>query len=152
MLVVRRSVQRTPERVQEEMEQLFRSMMPGRPQVGTRQHRLWRPPIEVFETEHELVVTVEIPGLSEESLNVVIENDLLVIQGERLDCRDGERRIYREAGIAYGEFGANVYLPFPVDADRTDAGYENGFLRIKLPKVSARTIVPRRVGDAESTG
>jgi HSP20 family molecular chaperone IbpA len=52
-------------------------------------------------------------------------------------------------GIACGKFAADVYVPFPVDADRAEADYSNGMLRIRLPKVSARTIIPRR---AESTG
>ena len=152
MLVIRRSAQRTPERVQEEMEQLFRSMMPNRPQVGTRQNGLWRPPVEVYETEDHLHIAVEIPGLDEDRLSVVIENDLLAIRGERLDCHGGERRTYREAGIAYGEFGADVYIPFPVDAEQTQAEYENGFLRISLPKTKAKTIVPRRIGEADPRG
>jgi HSP20 family protein len=144
MIVVRRGVQRDPDRVQQEMEQVFRALMPVRPRVTARQSGLWRPPLEVYETETSLVIYAEIAGLDERQLNVVVDQDVLTIRGERPDPCQDERRSYREAGIPYGAFGADVYIPFPIDADETFAEYENGFLRIVLPKVAPRTIVPRR--------
>lgn len=144
MLIIRRGAPCAPERVQHEMEQIFRSLVPARPRIASRQDGVWRPPVEVYETEHQLVVTAEIAGVDETQVNVVIEQDLLLIRGERLDDRQGERRSYYETGIASGRFAADVYIPFPVDADRAEANYSNGLLRIRLPKSSARTIVPRR--------
>ncbi len=152
MLIIRRTVQRDPDRVQQEMEQLFRSMMPQRPHVAPRQNDRWRPPVEVYETEDALIVTSEIAGINERDLSVVIENDVLSIRGERLDDRGNERRSYREAGIAYGPFGLDVYLPFSVDADQAEADYANGFLRIRLPRLSVRTIVPRIPAIVEDRG
>lgn len=149
VLVVRRSVQRTPERLQQEMEQVFRALVPARPNSATRESGLWRPPVEVFETEDALVVSAEIAGMDERELSVVIEHDVLSIRGERMHPRTGERRIYREAGIAYGRFGADVFVPFAVEADKTEAEYEGGILRIRLPKAAARTILPRRDDLAE---
>lgn len=144
MFVVRRSGYRDPERVQQEMEQMFRSLMPPRPQVGPRGSGLWRPPIEVYETEEALAINVEIAGMDESRLSVVVDGDRLLIRGDRPDNRGAGRRSYHEARIAYGAFGADVFIPFPVDADRTEAEYSNGFLRIVLPRQVARTIVPRR--------
>ena len=144
MIVVRRGVQRDPDRVQQEMEQVFRSLMPARPRVAARQSGLWRPPLEVYETDDELVVFAEIAGLDERQLSVVIDQDVLAIRGERPDPCQAEKRSYREAGIPYGAFGADVYIPFPIDADQTIAEYQNGFLRIVLPRLAPRTIVPRR--------
>jgi HSP20 family protein len=108
--------------------------------------------MEVYETEGELIVTAEIAGIDEARLSVVVEQDLLRLRGERLDDREGERRSYHETGIARGQFAADVYLPFPVDSDRAAADYSNGMLRIRLPKASARTIVPRRLEPSESRG
>lgn len=149
MLVIRRGVPCAPERVQQEMEQIFRSLVPARPRVVSRQDGVWRPPLETYETDEALVVTAEIAGVDESQLNVVVEQDLLQIRGERLDDRKGERRSYHETGIARGRFAANVYIPFPIDSNRAEADYSNGLLRIRLPKASARTIVARR---AESIG
>ena len=50
MLIVRRTVQRDPERVQQEMEQVFRSLVPRRPHATPRHNQRWRPPVEVYET------------------------------------------------------------------------------------------------------
>ncbi len=143
MLIIRRTVQRDPDRVQQEMEQVFRSLMPQRPHVAPRQNQRWRPPVEVYETDVALIVSTEIAGINQDDLSVVIEHDVLSIRGERLDDRGGERRSYRETGIAYGPFGVDVYIPFSVDAERALADYVNGFLRIILPRSSTRTIVPR---------
>jgi len=146
MFVVRRGRRRDPIRVQQEMEVVFRSLMPARPSAAAAEAGLWRPPLEVYETDAALIVYVEVAGLGavdEEHLSVVVDGDLLVIRGERPDLRPPEKRCYHEARIPYGPFGANVYIPFPVDAERTDAEYANGFLRIELPRAAARAIVPR---------
>lgn len=147
MIIVRRHRPRDPERVQQEMEAAFRALLPNRPAVGNGERTLWRPPVEVYETDAALVVQVEIAGLEgvdDAALQVVIDGDVLVIRGERHDPGAAERRSYHEARIPYGAFGADVYIPFPVETDRTEAEYHNGFLRIVLPRTAARTIVPRR--------
>jgi HSP20 family protein len=144
MIVVRRTRPRDPERVQQEMEAVFRTLMPGRPAMANAQSSRWRPAIEVYETPDGLVVRAEIAGMDEGQLSVVIDGEMLVIRGERPDALQSEKRSYHEARIPYGAFGADVYIPFPVDADRTEAEYNNGFLRIVLPRSTARTIVPRR--------
>jgi len=145
MFVVRRAVPRNPERVQQEMEAVFRTMIPGRPSVSSSGRALWRPAIEVYETDDALVVVAEIAGMDEGQLHVVVDGDLLVIRGERPDTWHAEKGAYHEARIPYGAFGADVYIPFPVDAEHTEAEYNNGFLHIRLPRTAARTIVPRRL-------
>lgn len=146
MYVVRRSSNRDPFRVQQDMEELFRALMPNRPSRGSR---LWRPPLEVYETEEALVVCAEIAGMDEEQLQVVVDGAALSIRGVRPDRRHHERSCYHEAHIPYGAFGADVFVPFAVDSDRTTADYRDGFLRIVLPRIAARTIVPRRASELE---
>ena len=147
MIVVRRTRPRNPERVQQEMEAVFRTLMPPHPAPCQGHAALWRPPIEVYETEQTLVVCAEVAGMDEDQLHVMVDGDRLVIRGERPDRRQAEKRSYHEARIPYGAFGADVYIPFPVDAERTEAEYSNGFLRIVLPRLVARTIVPRRASN-----
>ena len=144
MIVVRRGSARDAERVQQEMEEVFRALMPGRPTATPGSGGVWRPHLEVYETDDALVVCAEIAGMSEDHLRVVVDGDRLLIRGERPDTRRQEKRSYHEARIPYGAFGADVFVPFPVDPDRTEADYDNGFLRIVLPRIAARTIVPRR--------
>ena len=151
MIVVQRGRPRDPERLQQEMEVAFRALMPGRTRIGAGEHALWRPPLEAYETDDALVVYAEVAGLlatDERHLQVVIDHDRLVIRGERPDPRPAERRTYHEARVPYGAFGADIYLPFPVDVERTVAEYDNGFLRVTLPRIAAWTIVPRPDEDA----
>src|SRR5688572_979061 len=149
MIVVRRTRPRDPGRVQQEMEEVFRALMPSRTTPGTASGNLWRPPLEVYETDDALVVNAEIAGMSEEHLEVVVDGNVLSIRGERPDPNQPEKRSYHEARIPYGGFGADVFVPFAVDTDLTVAEYHNGFLRIVLPRASARTIVPKRLGSTE---
>jgi HSP20 family protein len=130
------------------MEEMFRSMLPARPAVDTRRNGLWRPAIEVYETGDALVVTAEIAGLDRDLLKISIDGDRLQLRGERPDPKQAEKRSYHEARIPYGQFGADVFVPFPVDIDAATADYEQGFLRIVLPRLKPRTIVPRSGNDA----
>lgn len=152
MLVVRRTRPRDPERLQQEMEAVFRTLMPGGAAVAPGRPAVWRPALEVYETEGALVVSAEIAGMDEAQLRVSVDGDMLTIRGARPDPRQDAKRCYHEARIPYGAFGADIYIPFPVDADRSDADYTNGFLRIVLPRSVARTIVPRATAGGSERG
>ncbi len=152
MFVVRRTRPRDTDRVQQEMEAVFRTLMPARPASGPGSRGLWRPALEVYETREALVVCAEIAGMDERLLQVIVDGDVLVIRGERPDTRSPEKGCYHEARIPYGGFGADVYIPFPVDSDQTEAEYQNGFLRIRLPRAAARTIVARRAVPEDARG
>jgi HSP20 family protein len=147
VVLVRRGVQRNPDRLQREMEEVFRALLPARRNVLVQSQGTWRPPLEVYETERSLVILAEIAGIDEDDLKIVADSGTVSIRGTRLDRRQDEQRRYREIGIAYGEFVADVYLPFPVNLDQADAEYDKGMLRIELPRVAAKTIVPRQTGD-----
>jgi HSP20 family protein len=144
VVLVRRSVHRNPERLQREMEEVFRALLPGRSLYPTQTQGCWRPPLEVYETELELVILAEIAGVEENDLSIIADSEMVTIRGSRVDRRTGIPRRYREIGIAYGEFTADVFLPFPVNLDAVSAEYENGLLRIELPRAMSRTIVPKR--------
>jgi HSP20 family molecular chaperone IbpA len=149
VVLVRRTVARNPERLQQEMEEVFRALLPARPRLPSQLRGAWRPPIEVYETDRSLVILAEIAGVSESDLTIIADNELVTIRGHRTDPQSGTRRRYREIGIPYGEFAADIYLPFPVDLDAVNAEYNNGLLHIELPRARSRTIVPKRAGTAE---
>ncbi|CAN5641012.1 Hsp20/alpha crystallin family protein [soil metagenome] len=147
VVLVRRGVQRNPDRLQREMEEVFRALLPARRSVLVQSQGTWRPPLEVYETEQSLVILAEIAGIEEDDLNIVADSGMISIRGHRRDRRHAEQRRYREIGIAYGEFVADIFLPFPVNLDLADAAYDRGLLRIELPRVAAKTIVPRQVSE-----
>ncbi len=95
----------------------------------------WRPPVDVFQMDDELTVLIELAGMAEDDIEVVLFDDVLVVKGERKPTIDAERELtYYEAGVRYGEFRVEVFLPLKVEVDRVEASYQNGFLRIGLPR------------------
>ena len=99
--------------------------------LATRAH-VWQPPTDVFETEDALVVRVEIAGMVETDFTIIIDERFLMIRGVRSEV--AERRAYHQMEIRFGEFGADIELPFTVVVDEISAVYSNGFLRVVMPK------------------
>jgi len=94
---------------------------------------VWSPPTDLFETPEEYVVSVEIAGMRESEFEVVFDNGVLIVLGQRADRP--ERRAYHQMEIHFGKFSSAVALPGPVDLESSQAEYENGFLVVRLPKV-----------------
>jgi HSP20 family protein len=92
----------------------------------------WRPPTDVFETDEAFVVRMEIAGMKEDDFLIELDQNMLSIHGQRSDWP--ERRAYHQMEIYFGEFGIEMELPRPVIASQVHADYENGFLRVILPK------------------
>jgi HSP20 family protein len=93
---------------------------------------VWDPPTDVYETGDAYVVRMEIAGMREADFEVSIQTDTLYISGNRPDFP--ARRAYHQMEIRSGRFANAVTLPGPVDADRAEAAYQDGFLTITLPK------------------
>ncbi|GAB4266748.1 MAG: Hsp20/alpha crystallin family protein [Deferrisomatales bacterium] len=92
------------------------------------------PSVDLKESENELVLTAEVPGLSKEELDVTIAEDSVTLRGERKEEkeREGESYHYREA--AYGAFERVIPLPVEVKAEKAQAKLRNGVLTLTLPK------------------
>ena len=101
-------------------------------QVGMRSYA-WSPPTDVYQTETNFVVRVEIAGMREADLSITIHQDCLVISGRRTEAV--ERRAYQQMEIRFGDFNTAVELPSGVNIDQAEAEYEDGFLTIVLPKI-----------------
>lgn len=145
MIVVRRIRPRQQARRHAHIDPVYQMMMSGSGAADGGRRLVWRPPVEVFETEDSLQVVVEIAGMQGQDIDIVVEGDILTIQGERPDPTNCEHRTYHVARIGYGPFAADIHLPFAVDTDAAEASYTNGFLHVILPRTKARTIIPTRV-------
>lgn len=110
---------------------------PGRWRIATRSHA-WRPPMDVFEREADLVVRVEIAGMKDEDFSISLTGRNLVIRGLRADVP--ERRAYHQMEIFFGDFVCEVELPAEVITEEVRAEYQRGFLRVVLPKRKAQKI------------
>lgn len=99
----------------------------------------WSPPTDVYETEQEYVVRVEVAGMSDADFDVTFEDGYLTIAGARPDIQ--ERRAYHQMEIRFGRFSVTVGLPGPVNVDESRAEYLDGFLTVTLPKMKPTFIV-----------
>jgi HSP20 family protein len=145
MIVVRRTRPRPQTRRHAHIDPVYQMLISGGGAPDNGRRRTWRPPVEVFETEDSLQIVAEIAGMKGDDIDIVVEGDILTIQGERPDPTMCEHRTYHIARIGYGPFIADIQMPFSVETEEATASYENGFLHITLPRTKARTIIPTRV-------
>lgn len=97
----------------------------------------WRPPADIHETPDDMRIKIELAGMTEDDIEITLYDNALVVSGSRDDDSDhDETGCYHEAQIRYGPFRTEVLLPAPVDREAVTAVYENGFLRIRLPKLT----------------
>jgi len=92
----------------------------------------WSPPTDVYETDDNCVIKLEIAGMKDEDFEVAFENNILMISGNRPDLN--ERRAYHQMEIRFGKFEIAVEMPVQVNMEKATAGYQDGFLVIVLPK------------------
>lgn len=124
------------ELVQREMERLFSDMWGRHPSGLLCAQDTWRPPTDVFATATDLVVKIELAGMREQDIDVVLDDKMLLVSGFRPDNRPLERLSYFQMGVNYGHFCLQIFLPWPVDEEGATANYEDGFLEIHLPRRS----------------
>jgi HSP20 family protein len=93
---------------------------------------VWNPPTDIYETDEHLVVKMEIAGMQDEDLEVALQENVLMISGNRSDS--SERRAYHQMEIPFGKFAVALDLPVLVDMEKASAEYKNGFLTISIPK------------------
>jgi HSP20 family protein len=98
----------------------------------------WRPPTDVFETEDVIIVRMEIAGMKESDFVIELNERFLTIRGVRPDTN--ERRSYYQMEIRFGEFAVEMELPFLVQTELVEATYQDGFLRLSLPKAYSKQI------------
>lgn len=94
----------------------------------------WTPAVDIYETENSLVVTAEIPGVSEKDIDVRIENNQLIIKGERKFEKETKEENYHRIERIYGNFYRSFSLPSAVDHEKVKAEYKNGVLKVVLGK------------------
>jgi HSP20 family protein len=122
--------------IQLEVNRLFDSFF-GRGAPTPAGERVWAPPVDVYETQDEMVVNAELPGLSEKDIHLSITGDLLTLRGERRWEEQGKPQEYLRTERWYGKFERTLPLAFPVQAEQVKASYRDGVLVVTLPKAVA---------------
>lgn len=102
-------------------------------------YRPFNPPTDVIEAGDKIIVLVEIAGIRSEDLKLTLTNQHLVITGVR-DRPQQTASAYHQVEIFFGDFRVDVVLPWPVDSDTVTASYDDGFLKVELPRQAVRQI------------
>ena len=107
------------------------------------------PSLDVSETDDEIIVQAELPGLEEKDVEVTLENDVLTLKGTKQDEQKDEERNYYHVERSYGTFQRSVQLPAGLDRDNVKAVFKNGVLTVALPK-TAEAKSERKVIDIQT--
>jgi HSP20 family protein len=93
----------------------------------------WAPQVEIFERDNKLVVRTDLPGMTKDDVDVEIDDDSIVIRGERRSEREEDDEGYYRSERSYGSFYRRIPLPSGVNAEEATADFRNGVLEITLP-------------------
>jgi HSP20 family protein len=94
----------------------------------------WNPSVDIFETENDVVVKAELPGMDPKSIDVRLENNVLLLKGERHFEKETKEENYHRVEREYGSFSRAFSLPMAVKEEKITAEYKDGILKIVLPK------------------
>jgi len=110
----------------------FEATAPAWP-IGKTAHA-FTPRVNVRETDEEIVVSAELPGLEEKDFDVSLEDDVLTVKGEKRSEHEEKREGFQHLESVSGSFERRLRLPCDVDADSVKATYKNGVVTVVLPK------------------
>jgi HSP20 family protein len=117
------------------MNRLFDNFFSGLPE---RRRGLlegeWAPSVDVAETDDEVVVTAELPGVKQDEVDITIADDVLTLKGEKSEEKEIKKENYHRVERSYGSFQRSISLPTGVQADKAKATYKDGVLHINIPK------------------
>ena len=94
----------------------------------------WAPSVDIYETEHELVVKADLPEIDPKDLDLRVENNILTIRGERKFEKNVNEENYLRVERAYGSFARSFTLANTVNSEAIAADYQNGVLTLSIPK------------------
>jgi len=118
--------------LQEQFSRLFDTSFPGRSSESDL--TTWAPAVDIQETENELVLKADLPGIEEKDIDVRIESNTLTIRGERKFEKQVNEDTYLRVERSYGSFSRSFSLPNTINTEAIHAEYKNGVLTVQMPK------------------
>jgi HSP20 family protein len=94
----------------------------------------WSPAVDIYETENEIMVQAELPGVDRKDITLNLENNVLTLKGERRFEKETKQENYHRIERSYGGFSRAFSIPAIVDEEKIRADYKDGILKIALPK------------------
>ena len=120
--------------LRDKMNRLFEETFSSRSEERDIVYSTWTPSVDIFETEHDLVISAELPGIDEKDIDIKIEDHTIIIKGERQFEKETTEENYHRIERAYGSFYRSFSLPHYIDQENIKAEYENGILKIVMLK------------------
>jgi len=120
--------------LQERMSRIFDEALLKYRAGGGISGGTWYPPVDIYESEENIILKAELPGVSPESVNVEVNENMLSLKGERKLEKGLTDENYHMMERFYGTFHRAFSLPFPVDGDGIKASFRDGVLKIIIPK------------------
>jgi HSP20 family protein len=118
----------------------FLGLRPRRNEFATRG---WYPTVDIVESEEDVLISAELPGLGRDDVKVEVKDDVLTLKGEKKRKDETKEDGYHRIERRYGSFYRSFVLPPSVEKDNVKAAFENGVLTIRLPK--AEQARPREI-------
>jgi HSP20 family protein len=120
--------------IRDKINRLFEDVFTGRGEEKEMVASSWAPSVDIYETENELILSAEVPGIEEKDIEIKVEDSTLTIRGERKFEKETKEENYHRIERSYGSFSRSFTLPNYVDQDKIQAEHENGVLKITMPK------------------
>ena len=134
MAVVRWDPFRDLNMLQDRMNRLFEDASRNWKSDEPASTTTWSPAVDIFETESEIVVKAEVPGMERKDITLNLENNVLTLKGERRFLKEAKEENYHRIERSYGGFSRAFSIPATVDEEKIRADYQDGVLKIVLPK------------------
>ena len=120
--------------LREKMNRLFEDAVVGQREEKDLVSSTWSPSVDIFETENEIVLTAELPGIEDKDIEIKLDDNTLTLKGERQLEKETQEENYHRIERSYGSFYRSFTLPNYVDQDKIKAEHEHGVLKVFIPK------------------
>ena len=120
--------------LQERMNRLFDETMQKGQEPDMLQAGAWVPAVDIYETEDDITLVAELPGMSQGDVDIQVRENTLTLKGERRMEKDAKEETYHRLERVYGAFSRSFTLPGSVEHDKITATFEKGLLEIRMPK------------------
>ena len=143
MALVRWEPVRELNTLQSEMNRLFNTVFDTPSGTSGNVLRRWMPAMDLVESADHFVLRADLPGMSEDDINIEFEDGTLTVSGERKAEHEDSKEGYHRVERSYGAFSRSLTLPQGIDADAVTASFDRGVLEIRIPKPEQRK--PRKI-------
>lgn len=126
--------------LRDDMDRLFETFFGQHPEG---REGFWTPIVDIEESNGNILVKAEIPGMEKDEIKVSVRDNMLTISGERKQEIETKDKTFHRIERSYGKFSRTITLPSEVDADKVKAAYKDGVLNIILPK--PESVKPKQI-------